>query len=336
VKRPEPPSLTIAMCIPFDIKDVRYTVQCLKSIAHQTRQPDLVVMSFSRIPPPLQCIIQSWLDRFPLACTIQALFSDQQQFAGQNRNLAAAYAAEQGIDIISFIDSDDIAHPRRLECIEQAFLRHENLEAFLHSYKTVYKEPVRDFSKLVWPEIRGRIHKDPFYVVQRSHTPWRIFTKREVVLEDSVTELVQNGHLSIRTSVWKENPYRDDIQIGEDSDYNARLCNKGTRFGLISDKLVLYLYDTTREAYYESIGGKDQLLAEPQKYTWKDVLEHVQFTQEELLRAKLQIVLPLPELIRHQKCVTRQFLEEYFSSEIQESEEVDWTYVDTHIGVPRA
>jgi hypothetical protein len=237
------PALTIALCIPFDIKDLRYLIQCLLSIKHQTRQPDLVVFSFSRVPAPVQEKIRDWVDRFPLLPTTHLLFSEARQYAGKNRNVAARFARERGADIISFIDSDDIAHPRRLEMIERSFLRKPELDALLHSYMSTTKgDPTTDFSTINWEDPRGRLYKNCFYIVKRLLPPWRMFTLKELVAFDPGAQDIQNGHLSIRASVWEANPYREDLNAIEDSDYNAHLYEKKMNIGLISDKLVLYMY----------------------------------------------------------------------------------------------
>jgi len=240
---PDPPSLKIALCIPFDIKDLRYLIQCLASIRNQVRQPDLIVFSFSRAPASMQDKICEWIERITLLPPVHILFSEVRQYAGRNRNLAAAVGKREGADIISFIDSDDIAHPRRLEMIERAFLHRPDLDAVVHSYTSITKsDPTWDFSTLSWEEPRGCLYKNCFYIVKRLFPPWRLFTQKHVIAVDPGTRDIQNGHLSIRASVWEANPYREDLNAIEDSDYNAHLYEKNINIGMISDKLVIYLY----------------------------------------------------------------------------------------------
>lgn len=240
----EPEDPVIALCIPFDIKDLEYLIQCLKSIDHQTRQPDLVVFSFSRIRPPIQEKLRDLIAKFPLLPTVHLCFSEERQYAGKNRNVAATCAVEHGADILSFIDADDIAHPRRLELIERAFQKHPTLNAVLHGYRSIKKEPVLDFSSLEWRSLRGRLYKDCFRVLEKKEPPWRLFTKGAIVEQDPTAETIQNGHLSLRAAVWKEHPYREDLNAIEDSDYNAHLYKEVGGFALISDALVTYLYGT--------------------------------------------------------------------------------------------
>jgi len=72
-------------------------------------------------------------------------------------------------------------------------------------------------------------------------------------------------------------------------------------------------------------------LAQPKSFAWNIVLELLQFSQEELLEVRRTVRLPLEELIRFQKCLTLSFLIEHFSSEIDESLEVDWVYIKKYV-----
>ena len=68
--------------------------------------------------------------------------------------------------------------------------------------------------------------------------------------------------------------------------------------------------------------GKAKIMAHPQQYAWNCVLTFIQFTQEELLQMKNYV--DIRALVRHQKSVTRQFLRDHFSEDIDECLELDW------------
>ena len=70
---------------------------------------------------------------------------------------------------------------------------------------------------------------------------------------------------------------------------------------------------------------KHRILENPQDYPWNAVLFHVQFSQEELLQVRDHV--DLYAMIRHQQCLTREFLKTHFLKEIQESDDTDWTDV---------
>ena len=87
-------------------------------------------------------------------------------------------------------------------------------------------------------------------------------------------------------------------------------------------------YEEIGKAYYEEI-GKSALMAEPSKYAWNCVLYYVQFTQNELL--SLREWLPIYELVKYQKSVTRSFLRTHFQNEIDESLEIGWSSVKLYV-----
>jgi hypothetical protein len=84
----------------------------------------------------------------------------------------------------------------------------------------------------------------------------------------------------------------------------------------------------SQHAYYERI-GKSAFMAEPSKYAWNCILYYIQFTQEELLF--LREWLPIYELVKYQKSVTRSFLRAHFQKEIDESLELGWSDVKIYV-----
>lgn len=74
------------------------------------------------------------------------------------------------------------------------------------------------------------------------------------------------------------------------------------------------------EFYYKM--SKPQILAHPSNYAWNCVLRYVQFSQDEILSVKEWI--EIRELIKFQKCVTRNFLRDHFQNEIDMSLDIDW------------
>jgi hypothetical protein len=81
-------------------------------------------------------------------------------------------------------------------------------------------------------------------------------------------------------------------------------------------------------AYYDKL-DKQELLTNPGNYAWNCVLYYKQFTQEELL--SLREWIPVREVIRYQKSVTRAFLAEHFQKEIDDCLEVDWRDVEKYV-----
>jgi len=80
--------------------------------------------------------------------------------------------------------------------------------------------------------------------------------------------------------------------------------------------------------YYTQLKKAD-IMKSPKSYAWNCLLFYVQFTQEELLQVKSH--LAMPELIRYQKALTRDFLNTHFSEEIDACLEVDWLDVEKYV-----
>jgi hypothetical protein len=120
--------MKIALVIPTYKPHFIYLQSLCKNIASQTRLPDLVVIRASSCDTEAGAQLaalskQQW--PFPL----QVLDTPTQQFQAQNRNEGAA-AVPPDFDILSFFDSDDLMHPRRLEILERVFL--QGAEAVFH------------------------------------------------------------------------------------------------------------------------------------------------------------------------------------------------------------
>jgi hypothetical protein len=156
-----------------------------------------------------------------LPCTL--LVRSEPACAGENRNIAARSIADV-VDVLTFIDADDVMHPRRVEMIEKHFTENPNMDYFLHSY----------MNNGPWTDITGRLQINPFKGVKRveGDVCGRMFG-------DDVPEF-HNGHVSCRTAAWKENPMLERYGDGEDTEYNSRMFEKGYTFGVTPDVLSWY------------------------------------------------------------------------------------------------
>jgi hypothetical protein len=172
--------------------------------------PDVVVVSVSsaKTYPDLPCRV---LVRSDIAC------------AGENRNIAARSIAEE-VDVLTFIDADDVMHPRRIEMIEKHFTENRDLDYLVHSF-------VMDG---VWSEITGQLRLNPFTGVQRKNGDVCGRVTGESLPPFS------NGHISCRSIVWQDEPMLERYGDGEDSEYTARMWEKGYTFGVTPDALSWY------------------------------------------------------------------------------------------------
>jgi glycosyltransferase involved in cell wall biosynthesis len=116
--------MKIAVVIPTYIAHIKYLESLLENISQQTRAPDLVIIRASSCKSEIGIKENVW--PFPL----KIMYTEHKQYAAQNRN-EGADAVPEDFDAISFIDSDDLMYPRRLEMIEQ-FLK-EGVDAVFHN-----------------------------------------------------------------------------------------------------------------------------------------------------------------------------------------------------------
>lgn len=202
--------MKIGVCVPCHVDHLFLLPNCIESTRQQTRAADEVVVSVSSATtcPDLPCTM---LVRPEVTC------------AGENRNIAARLIADK-VDVITFIDADDVMHPRRLEMIEKYFTDHPEMDYLLHSF----------MSNGEWSEITGTVRMHPFAGVYR--VPGDLCGR---TFGDGIPQF-HNGHISCRSTAWKQNPMLERYGEGEDSEYVARMWEKGYTFGGTSDVLTWY------------------------------------------------------------------------------------------------
>jgi hypothetical protein len=121
--------MKIALVIPTYKPHFIYLEKLCKNITEQTRLPDLVVIRASSCDTEEAGAQLAALSKQQWPFPLQILDTPAQQFQAQNRNEGAA-AVPPDFDVISFFDSDDLMHPRRLEFLERVFL--QGAEAVFH------------------------------------------------------------------------------------------------------------------------------------------------------------------------------------------------------------
>jgi hypothetical protein len=228
-------SLKLAVCIPCGAGHLHYLNYCLKSIETQTRKPDIVTISVSQHTTQI-------IDISSYTFPIEILYAKIKLLPGANRNRAAEKALEFGATHLSFFDADDIMHPRRLELIESAFLKHPETTGLIHCFKagpksdlTVYRgekeipwEPItEDYAINIYePGSYSGFNIIKFqYCFKRPRRGWGMGA---------------NGHISVKAEFWKENPYREDAHNGEDSHFSCSVLTKGL-LAYTGDTLSLYM-----------------------------------------------------------------------------------------------
>jgi len=224
--------MKLAVCIPCAQGHMVLLDSCLKYIENQTHKPDLIVISISSY------------NGNPISTNIPTtiLYTDKQLYPGANRNRAAAEAVKQGATHLSFIDADDIMHPRRLECIVKAFREHPEITGFLHCF-------------VVGPKHNNDVYKGlieiPWEPITFDYMP-SAFEPGEYGFDIIKFQycyskprrgygMAQNGHISVLADFWQENPYLETIGMGEDNHFSCSILKKNKVLAYTGDTLSLYM-----------------------------------------------------------------------------------------------
>ena len=233
-------SSRIAVCIPCAPKDRGYLRYCLLSVQAQTRPADFVVVSLSIIQDPAKLI----LDLSGITMPVHFLYHKEDLFAGANRNRAAVQAVELGADILSFFDADDIMHPRRLECIEYHFKTQPQMTGLLHHFLVGPKLDMQVYKgekEIPWEPIINHFLERGYEINQYRGLDIIKFQRCFIKNIRRGYGMAANGHISVKASHWINNPYRNDVKMGEDNHFSASILRAKEILGYTCDTLSLYM-----------------------------------------------------------------------------------------------
>ena len=223
--------MKIAVCVPCHVTHVCYLQDLLRSIDCQTVKPDIVSISISQWSgdtPVLECSVP-----IELHCT------DKTLPAADNRNIAASGVLDR-VDVLSFIDADDIMHPRRIELI-LACMNRDSVDAVYHSY-------------VVWN------HMTPIPDVPATgylqHGQWRIRPSNDPDLTARAEFIVRHGlglhpfpihaaHGSVRTHVFRSIQFPLGRRRSDDSEYILQLHESGRKIAILRDRLTYFRMGAT-------------------------------------------------------------------------------------------
>jgi len=210
--------MTIGIAIPSYKGHMMYLNNLLNKISESTILPNQVSVSISSLEEEIN------LGEYPFELIVTQT-SDFKN-TSENRNIAASKLTT---DIISFIDSDDLPHPKRNEYIINSFNFGSKIVAHNYEYgqtsNNIYDNDIGDFEIL-----EGYI--DTF--ISERHFP-----------ESSKGhQSYHNGHISLLSEIFQEFKYDEDPSLYrccEDSEYTSRLVNNGYKISYISNKLSQYI-----------------------------------------------------------------------------------------------
>ena len=249
--------MKIALVIPTYKPHFIYLERLCKNIAAQTRLPDLVVIRAS------SCDSTELLDQVsakPWPFTLQILSTAEKCCQAENRNEGVA-AVPPDIDAVSFFDSDDLMHPRRLELIESLFL--QGAEAVLHDCEKGNSPPIwehYDTVHHVWDSIllqkesaiqRGNQIISRSVIIKQYTgtvipTGYEITFLRPIPMDENLEDTlgIHFGHVSVLLRIMKDIQF-DVAALGyEDAKFVSDIVYKHYKTASIIAKLSYYVLHT--------------------------------------------------------------------------------------------
>jgi hypothetical protein len=238
----------IALCIPCDSSDLTLIDTCFKSIKAQTKGPDYICFSLSSVTPESVSFFRQKMKEYSLQATLVS--SPDKIFPGENRNRAAAAAIQKGATILTFMDVDDIMHPRRIEIVAKSFKQHRTMTGLVHACKQALKSNyihIESIRSIDWPTIQGTVYFDCLYSDYK-YTPemggkelFYTHVNPDCIAAHLHAKSITRGHFSVRSSYIRKHKYRKDLEFAEDNDYIGQMLTNNYTVGYIPEHLSLYL-----------------------------------------------------------------------------------------------
>ena len=213
---------TIGVAIPCYKPHIPQLLRLLQSLNAQTRLPDQVVVSCSSTDAAAAAAAGVSPLRLPeaVAYPLEVLVHADRKNAAENRNLAAARLRT---DYISFLDADDVMHPRRLEAIGQ----HLDCDIVMHAFHHIRRDGEcewRDYDAFeVLPNVLSR--------------RWGGWVAAPAPHE------VHNAHCTVRRDVWDRVRFNEapEFERREDSEFSGSIvASPGVTTKFIANPLSKY------------------------------------------------------------------------------------------------
>lgn len=210
---------TIGIAIPCYEPHHNLLYRLFDSIAAQTRKPDRIVVSCSSWK------IDTRKEHVYNGIPITIVYAKRNIVQAENRNIAARLL---NTDIISFIDADDVMHPRRLEYILRGF-QETKCDAIVHNYQHVHRSTQTPY------EAEDELVFSPYPIVKNPDQPG-CMSAGDVPFH--------HAHISVTRGVFARFQYPIEHRYYriEDSVYVATLFANEVDIRHIANKLSQYMY----------------------------------------------------------------------------------------------
>jgi glycosyltransferase involved in cell wall biosynthesis len=212
---------SVGVVIPCHEPYFKFIPTLLENIDKQSVKPNQVIISCS-----------SWMQTYELnfnynTLPVKILFTKEILNQAANRNRAAMYSTA---DIITFIDADDIIHPRKIEYVINTF-QEKDVDVVYHTF---VNEHISNYCNEFNPTFvinsnDYRIVKDPIHV-------------GIMIDRDSNIYPLHHSHISIRKDVFDKIKFPEDQKYYrmEDSIYGVMLLEKSIKMAFIHYPLTRY------------------------------------------------------------------------------------------------
>lgn len=233
-------TLKLALCIPCHTEDLDLIDVCFKSIKTQERAPDIICISVSSSTPEKEVIFNEKMKEYDLS--INFIFTSELLYPGANRNRAAEKAYSLGATHISFFDFDDVMHPKRLDSISRAFKENPQMVGFVHGFQYGVKGKNTNSTKITSEPLKNIVYFDKVSTTRKNQEDGIEVDALEVNNDFSkANKNIPQGHSSITSKFWKENPFNESLRTGEDGSFIAQVLLQNLVLGFNPDPLTLYL-----------------------------------------------------------------------------------------------
>lgn len=195
--------LRISVCVPCVPRHVDSLSDLIGSVRKQTRLPDEFIIALSETSDEEAKKLEEELSNSDFNVII--IPKSTQAFAGENRNRAAAKSTS---DLISFIDSDDLMHPRRLEIIEKVYKMYKP-KSIVHFFQEEgeVENVIFDQTKVEDGKVLRQANKD------KATPHLRQFPK------------LHHGHITVQRDVFNDIQQSEDMRVGEDSIFLRKILD---------------------------------------------------------------------------------------------------------------
>jgi glycosyltransferase involved in cell wall biosynthesis len=224
--------MKLAVVIPTYKYHIPLLKTVLESIVGQTCLPDLVLIRASSCHAESSAILAGLrAATWPFALMI--LETEKLQHVAENKNAAIATLPED-IDIVSFFDSDDVMHPRRIEYVKQYISN--GYDGVYHGYTSS-----SEFNLMEEPRaaidtyIKKETVSDAF-----SGAPFTI--RRLIFLDEEDTEVgYHDGSVSLRKECFTKVQYDETAKGHQDCLFASDLHDARYRLVNLGIPLMQYI-----------------------------------------------------------------------------------------------